>query len=149
MKALWIRAVLLAGVMFGAVGCNNTIGTVGFPTVSINNGQTAITFDTSTNRWKGSIQAVMYAYPGSAGGTIRFFTAQSGAILQVGMPIPKCDVPTTVTPPVQNCGPYTFTWAWDSPSYPLRADWTVISYTAEGDNGIPSARPLGVGQPLI
>jgi hypothetical protein len=149
MKALWIRAVLLAGVMVGAVGCNNTIGTVGFPTISINNGVTALTFDPDKLRWKGQIQAVFYALPGSPGGTIRFLTAQSGAILQTGVYIPKCDVPTTVTPPVQNCGPYSFTWAWDSPSYPARADWTVVSYTAEGDNGIPSSRQLGVGQPLI
>jgi hypothetical protein len=144
-----LQSLVALGTMVVLASCNNFNGTAVLPTITVSNGETSLTFDTTNNRWKGTIQARLYALPGSAGGTIRSFTALSGATLAVGAAIPKCDVSTQITPPVQNCGPYTVSWSWDSPAFPSRDDWTVVSYLAEGENSIPASVKLGAPQPLL
>ena len=149
MKALLIRAVLLAGLTLGAVGCNNTIGTVGFPTITIGVGAVASTYDKTNAVWKNSAEIIVYNLPGSPGGIVRSFGTQSGGVLTAGITLQKCDVPSTQTPPVQNCGPYKIVYAFDSINPPQRVDWTITSYIAEGDNGIPSSRNLGSPQTVF
>jgi hypothetical protein len=151
MKALLVRAVMVAGVMLGVVGCNNsTGGTVGIPTIQLNvdpDPQYRLRI-TSTAPYVLSGRLAVYSLPGSPSGSLRTLETVSGDSLGVALYVPECPIPTQ--PGTPNCGPY---YMYISKDYgntaPTRDQLTATAYVVEGNNAIAQKVRLGVPQPLV
>ncbi len=148
MKALLVRAVMVAGVMLGVTGCNTNFQSVGTPTVSISVPQTSLvntpkaipdpadsTKTITIDDWNVTATIEVRTLPGSAAGTVGNFVLQGGRVLAASVATDPCPVPTTTESKL--CGPFTINYKLGfGQTQPNSGDVKIVSYTISGNNGL-------------
>lgn len=145
MKALLLKAVLLAGVSLGVAGCNTNFQPVGTPTATIavpnsglvNNPTTTVTNGQTVTVPNFVLTAIIEirTLPGSPGGTIGNFILSNAGTLASSVNADPCPAATTTNGKL--CGPFTITYSQSfGQTPPATGSVKIVSYSVIGTNGL-------------